>query len=205
MEHFAGQLIAFIKANPDWTMAVIGITAFGESFALVSLLFPGTAILIASGGLISAGAIPLFSTAVAGIIGAAFGDAISFWLGQKFGPLLPGIWPFRRNPEMLRHGTEFFSRYGGGSVFIGRFFGPLRAVIPVAAGMMRMPAPLFYVANILSAIVWVPALIISGELIERSLMISGHSETAMLIIPAAGVIAAVIIYWARRHFAPVRK
>jgi membrane protein DedA with SNARE-associated domain len=205
MDHFAAQLIAFIKANPDWTMTVIGITAFGESFAFLSLLFPGTAILIASGGPISAGAIPLFSTAVAAIIGAVLGDAISFWLGQKFGPLMPGIWPFRHNPEMLRHGTEFFQRYGGASAFIGRFFGPLRAVTPVAAGMMRMPAPLFYVANILSALVWAPALIISGELIERSLMSSGHADTAMLIIAAAGLIAAVIIYWARRHLAPVRK
>ena len=53
--------------------------------------------------------------------------------------------------------------------------------------------------------VWAPVLIISGELIERSLMSSGHTETAMLVIAAAGVIVAVIIYWARRHFALVRK
>src|SRR5579864_3098135 len=143
MEHLAAQLIAFIKANPDWAMSVIGITAFGESFAFLSLLFPGTAILIASGGLVSAGAIPFFSTAAAGIVGAVLGDAISFWLGQKFGPMLPGMWPFRRNPDILRRGMDFFQRYGGASVFIGRFFGPLRAVIPLAAGMMRMPAPLF--------------------------------------------------------------
>ena len=205
MEHFAAQFIAFIKANPDWTMVVIGITAFGESIAFLSLLFPGTAILIASGGLISAGAIPFFSTVVAGIVGAVLGDAVSFWLGQKFGPLLPVIWPFRRNPEMLQYGTDFFKRYGGASVFIGRFFGPLRAVIPVVAGMMGMPVPLFYIANILSALVWAPVLIISGELIERSVMSSGHVEGAMLAIGAAGLIAAVIIYWARRHFALVRK
>jgi membrane protein DedA with SNARE-associated domain len=205
MEHFAAHLIAFIKTNPGWTMGVIGITAFCESLAFLSLLFPGTAILVASGGLVSAGAIPFFSTALAGIVGAVLGDAVSFWLGQKFGPLLPGIWPFRRNPEMLQRGVDFFQRYGGASVFIGRFFGPLRAVIPLAAGMMRMPAPLFYIANILSALVWVPALIISGELIESSVMSSGNAETAMLFIAAAIGIAAVIIYWARRHFVLARK
>lgn len=205
MEHFAIQLIGLIKANPGWTMGIIGLTAFGESFAFLSLLFPGTAILIASGGLVSAGAIPFFSTAAAGIMGAVLGDAISFWLGQKFGPLLPCIWPFRRNPEMLHRGINFFQRYGGASVFIGRFFGPLRAVIPLAAGMMRMPSPLFYVANIASALLWAPALIISGALIERSVLSSSHAELAMLVIAAAGALAAIILYWARRRFALVGK
>jgi len=205
MEHFAVQLIDFIRANPGWAIGVICLTAFGESFAFLSLLFPGTAILIASGGLVSAGALPFAEVAAAGIIGAVLGDAISFWLGQKFGPLLPGIWPFRRNPEMLRRGMEFFQRYGGASVFIGRFFGPLRAVIPLAAGMMRMRASQFYIANIVSALFWAPALVLSGALIERSVVSSGHAELAMLVIAAAGAIAAIIIYWARRRFAWIRK
>jgi membrane protein DedA with SNARE-associated domain len=205
MEHVAAQLIAFIKANPGWAMGVIALTAFGESFAFLSLLFPGTAILVASGGLVSAGAIPFFSTAAAGVVGGVLGDAISFWLGQKFGPVLPRMWPFRRHPEMLERGIEFFRRYGGASVFVGRFFGPLRAVIPLAAGVMRMSPPLFYVANIASAIIWAPALVLSGALIARSIMSSGHAETAVLAIAAAGVAMAAIIYWARRHFMPARK
>ncbi len=200
MEHLAAQLIAFIKANPGWAMSVIGITAFGESFAFLSLLFPGTAILIASGGLVSAGAIPFFSSAVAGIVGATFGDAISFWLGQKFGSVLPGVWPFRTKPDLLRRGIDFFNRYGGASVFIGRFFGPLRAVVPIAAGMMRMPASFFYVANILSAIIWAPILILSGELIAQSLLSSRNAETAVLGLAAAALVVVAIVYWARRRF-----
>jgi membrane protein DedA with SNARE-associated domain len=200
MEHLAAQLIAFIKANPGWAMSVIGITAFGESFAFLSLLFPGTAILIASGSLVSAGAIPFFPTALAGIVGAVLGDSISFWLGQQFGPLLPGIWPFRKNPAMLRRGMDFFNRYGGASVFIGRFFGPLRAVVPIAAGMMRMPVAFFYVANILSAVIWAPVLILSGALIARSLLSGGNAETAILALAAAGLVVVAIVYWARRRF-----
>ncbi len=205
MEHIAAQLIAFIKANPGWAMGVIAVTAFGESFAFLSLLFPGTAILVASGGLVSAGAIPFFSTAVAGIVGGVLGDAISFWLGQKFGPLLPRLWPFNRHPEMLERGMEFFRRYGGASVFIGRFFGPLRAVVPLAAGIMRMPSPFFYAANIASAIIWAPALVLSGALIARSIMSTGHAESVVLAIAAAGLVAAAIIWWARRRFASERK
>jgi membrane protein DedA with SNARE-associated domain len=134
-----------------------------------SLLFPGTAILIASGALVEAGILDPLSPALAGILGAVLGDAISFWLGQKFGPFLSNVRPFRRHPERLENGVSFFERYGTSSVFIGRFFGPLRAVIPLAAGMLHIPPSRFYVANVLSAIIWAPTLIFSGDLLAHSL------------------------------------
>jgi membrane protein DedA with SNARE-associated domain len=96
---------------------------------------------------------------IAGVAGAVLGDSISFWLGQKFGPVLPRLWPFRSHPDLLTRGIVFFERYGGSSVFVGRFIGPLRAVVPLAAGMMHMPTARFYAANILSAVVWAPALV----------------------------------------------
>ena len=74
-------------------MLVIGLTAFVESFVFLSLLFPGTAILIAAGTLVSEGILSPVPTVVAGIAGAVLGDSVSFWLGQKFGPLLPRYGP----------------------------------------------------------------------------------------------------------------
>jgi membrane protein DedA with SNARE-associated domain len=139
MDSLTHQIIGFIAAHPHLAVFVIGATAFGESFAFLSLLFPGTTILIAAGALVKAHAIDPVSAAVAGSIGAILGDAISFWIGRRFGPFIPGIWPFRKHPDTLAQGIGFFKRYGWASVFVGRFFGPLRAVIPLAAGMLKMP------------------------------------------------------------------
>jgi len=169
MDYLAAHVLAFIKAHAEWAAFVIGLVAFGESLVFLSLLFPGTTILVASGVLIDGGILDPVSTVLAGIAGAVLGDAISFWLGQKFGPLLADVWPFRHHSERLRSGIVFFERYGAASVFIGRFFGPLRAVIPLAAGMLHMPTRRFYIANVLSAIVWAPALVFSGDLLARSL------------------------------------
>ena len=146
-------------------MLVIGLTAFVESFVFLSLLFPGTAILIAAGTLVSEGILSPVPTVVAGIAGAVLGNSVSFWLGQKFGPLLPKVWPFRTHPERLMCGIGFFKRYGVHSVFIGQFLGPLRAVIPLVAGMMHMPPLRFNTANVLSAVVWAPALVLFGDLL----------------------------------------
>ena len=70
MDYLAGEVIALIRAHPDWAALIIGIVAFGESFVFLSLLFPGTAILIASGTLVSEGILSPFPTVAAGIVGA---------------------------------------------------------------------------------------------------------------------------------------
>jgi membrane protein DedA with SNARE-associated domain len=190
MDYLGTQILAFIETNPGWAMFVIGLTAFGESFVFLSLLFPGTTILIAAGALISAGILDPISSVIAGIVGAVLGDSVSFWFGQKFGPLLPKIWPLRGHPERLTHGISFFKRYGGSSIFIGRFFGPLRAVVPLAAGMMNMPPSGFYTANVLSAVVWAPALVLSGDLLIRWL---GQENLATKIFSITLVAAALTL------------
>jgi membrane protein DedA with SNARE-associated domain len=199
MDHLASQILVFIRVHPEWAAFVIGLVAFGESFVFLSLLFPGTTILIASGALIEAGILDPFLPAMAGIVGAALGDAISFWLGRKFGPLLSDIWLFRRHPERLMRGITFFDRYGTSSVFIGRFFGPLRAVIPLAAGMLCMPPPRFYVANILSAMIWAPALVLSGDLLAHSLG-AENLATKILYVTVLATALVLIAPWARRLF-----
>jgi undecaprenyl-diphosphatase len=62
----------------------------------------------------------------------------------------------------LPRGIDFFQRHGGKSVFIGRFYGPLRASIPLAAGVLRMPAMRFWIADIASALLWAPLLLLAG-------------------------------------------
>jgi membrane protein DedA with SNARE-associated domain len=199
MDSLATEILAVIKAYPGWAAFVIGLTALGESLAFVSLLFPGTVILITSGALIAEGVLAPIVPAAAGIVGAVLGDAISFWIGKKFGPLLPKIWPFRAHPERLTLGIRFFARYGGVSIFIGRFFGPLRAVVPLAAGMMNMPTGRFYVANVLSAIVWAPTLIYFGDWLSRTL---GPDElaTKVFYITLIAALLTALAPWLRRRF-----
>jgi len=198
MDYFTTHALGFIKSYPEWALFVIGLTAFGESFVFLSLLFPGTAILIAAGTLVSEGVLKPFPTITAGIIGAVLGDAVSFWLGGKFGPALAALWPFRNHPERLARGVRFFERFGSSSVFIGRFFGPLRAVVPLVAGMMRMPAMRFYAANILSALVWAPTLVFLGDELTQLL---GHEGLATKILFIAVAVGAVLVLaaWLQRQ------
>src|SRR5690242_13136995 len=108
MADLAQTLLDFIKSHQSWAVAVMFVTAFGESFAFLSLLFPGTGILIAAGTLLRTGSLPIVPILIGAILGAVLGDSVSYWLGRRFGPGIAGLWPFRRNPGLLVSGIGFF-------------------------------------------------------------------------------------------------
>jgi membrane protein DedA with SNARE-associated domain len=53
------------------------------------------------------------------------------------------------------------------SIFIGRFFGPLRASVPLAAGIFEMSYWPFQIANFVSALVWSAALLLFGDVMAH--------------------------------------
>ena len=173
------------------------VTAFGESFAFISLLFPGTSLLIAAGALMAAGSLPYFPVMAGAVLGAVLGDTVSFWIGHRFGPGIARVWPFTRSPELLPSGIRFFARHGGKSVFIGRFFGPVRAVIPLAAGVMRMQRGRFWLANVTSALVWAPMLLFAGDAVgDVGDRLIGSANTVMLVFAGLTLFGIAGIVWA---------
>ena len=197
MEDLVQPTLDFIAANAHWAAAIMFITAFGESFAFVSLLFPGTSLLIAAGALMAAGTLPYGPVIVGAVVGAVLGDTVSYWLGRRYGGGIARIWPFSRNPELLPSGIAFFERHGGKSVFIGRFFGPVRAVIPLAAGIMRMPPGAFWFANVTSAIVWAPMLLLVGDTVgEAGGRLIGSTNTVLLVFGGLTLFGIAGAVWA---------
>src|SRR6202047_4152745 len=202
MDAVAQPLLDFIKAHSDWAALVMFITAFGESFAFISLLFPGTTVLIAAGTLLSEGALPYASILIGAVLGAVLGDSISYWLGHNFGGGIAQIWPFSRHPELLSRGILFFERHGGKSVFIGRFFGPIRAVIPLAAGIMQMPRDRFWFANVTSALVWAPMLLFAGDAVgDVGDRMIGSANTVVLVLGGLTLFGIAGIVWAAKKSA----
>src|ERR1700687_3505943 len=104
MEDLAQPLLDFIKEHQSWAIAMTLITGFVESFAFLSLLFPGVTLLIAAGTLMEAGALSYLPVIVGAILGAVLGGSVSYWIGRRFGSGLARLWAFRRNPAPLPSG-----------------------------------------------------------------------------------------------------
>jgi membrane protein DedA with SNARE-associated domain len=77
------------------------------------------------------------------------------------------MWPLSRYPEMLPRAERFVGKWGVPGIFIGRFFGPLRAAVPLAAGVFEMPYWHFQFANFSSAFVWSATLLLFGDAISK--------------------------------------
>jgi membrane protein DedA with SNARE-associated domain len=197
MEDLVHPTLAFISTHAGWAFAVMFVTSFGESFAFLSLLFPGTSLLIAAGALMATGSLPYFPVLAGAILGAVLGDSVSYWIGRRFGGAIARVWPFTRNPELLPSGIRFFARYGGLSVFIGRFFGPMRAVIPLAAGVMQMPRERFWIANVASALVWAPMLLFVGDAVGKlGQRLIGSANLVLLVVGGFVLFGIGGVVWA---------
>ncbi|MBV9556011.1 MAG: DedA family protein [Pseudolabrys sp.] len=162
LEEIANEVVAFVQRNETWAIPVVFALAFGESLVFISLLLPATVALFGIGGLIAATGISFVPICTAAAVGAALGDWLSFWIGEVFKDRAGNIWPLSRYPDMLPRGHDFVEKYGIYAVFLGRFFGPLRATVPLAAGILGMPLWHFQFANITSAIVWALGLLGAG-------------------------------------------
>jgi membrane protein DedA with SNARE-associated domain len=197
MEEIVQPLLDFISVNAHWAVVIMFVTAFGESFAFVSLLFPGTSLLIAAGALMAGGTLPYWPVMFGAVIGAVLGDSVSYWIGRRYGGGIARLWPFNCDPRLLPSGIAFFSRHGGKSVFIGRFFGPVRAVVPLAAGIMRMPSGRFWFANVTSALVWAPMLLLAGDAVgEAGERLVGSANTLVLVFGGLTLFGIAGVVWA---------
>lgn len=210
MHDIVHTFIEFIRQHGAWAGPVMFVVSFGESFVGLSLLFPGTTIMVIAGTLARwpfnpHGVLDVWPLMIGGILGAVTGDAISFWAGKKFGHMLEKHWYFVRHPDLLTRGYQFFDRFGTASVFVGRFFGPVRACIPLVAGIMEMSWRQFWIANIGSALVWAPALLLLGTSFRVTFRALGMRRGEELGLSIAVIFIVMALIWLARHHGAFEK
>jgi len=163
IEEYGHQIVEFVRAHEAWAAPIVFALAFGESLAFVSLILPAWAALVGIGVLIGQGELAFVPVWLAGAVGAALGDWLSYWIGAKFKSSIAGVWPFTRHPDLLPRGEAFIKRWGVMAIFIARFSGPLRASVPIVAGIFGMPYWSFQIANFTSALLWAAVLLELGD------------------------------------------
>lgn len=201
---YVQPLTLWLHANPNWALLITGLISFAESLAIIGSIIPGSVTMTAIGILAGSGVLDIGLTFFAATLGAIAGDSASYTLGYIFSDHLDDMWPFRRYPHWLSYGKDYFARHGGKSVMIGRFFGPLRSIIPVIAGMLHMNRWYFLLANILSAIGWSILYVMPGVLIgAASSELSTERATSLfmsiLLFLAAAWFISQGMRWLFRH------
>jgi len=152
----------WVTDYPFWSGAIIFLVAMVESLAIIGIIVPGVAIMFAIGTLISNGTLDMLTTTLWAASGASVGDGLSFALGKHYKEKIYTVSWFEKRPDFLKKGHAFFEKYGIFSILIGRFVGPIRAVIPLVAGILDMPLKQYVPINIIASILWAPAYLFPG-------------------------------------------
>ncbi len=144
-----------------WGYWVILVFSLLESLVFVGLFVPGMFVVLFVGFASANGVLDLGDLIWFVAIGGIIGDSLSYYLGTK------GTKFFRLENKFLKYshlekGKEFFRQHGNKSIFLGRFIGPLRSIVPFIAGLTRMKKEAFLFWNITSGFVWATTILLLG-------------------------------------------
>ena len=198
-------LVAWIGTHPLAAGGLVFLIAFCDALAVVGIVVPALPLLFAVGVMIGLGHVSGPYALAAAACGAFAGDALSFWIGHRFGPRLRGVWPFSRYPQLLDRGEGLFRRHGSKGIVIARFVGAVRPFVPAVAGMLRMPLRRYFPVSGFAAIAWAACFLAPGWLFGASYdavaAVADRLALALLALLAALALAWAAVLYTWRWFA----
>ena len=200
-------------ASP-WAYLLVGLLAAAEAAAFVGLVIPGETAMLLGGVLVAGGHAGLGWMLAAAIVGAVGGDSLGYELGRRFADPLRGSRLGRRiGPDRWQRAEDYLSTRGGKAVFLGRWVGVLRALIPFVAGASRMPYRVFLPYNLAGGVLWAATFVVAGYLAGHSYRrVEQVAGRASLVLAGLLVLVAAVVLtarWVSRHpdraMAPVQR
>ncbi len=140
----------------------LALIVFLETGAMIFFL-PGDSLLIIAGIYAAKGDLDLLALNALLIPMAILGDALSYTIGKRIGPMIFSR-PKSRffNPAHVQAAHEFYERHGGKAIIIARFMPLVRTFVPVVAGVAKMGYRKFAAFNVIGGAAWVASMTVTG-------------------------------------------
>ncbi|RFZ82973.1 DedA family protein [Mucilaginibacter terrenus] len=146
------------------------IVVFAETGLFFGFFLPGDYLLFLAGILSAAGIIqvPVYVLVLSLIAAGILGNFTGYWFGYRTGPVL-----FSKNDSLFfkkRYivvAEEFYAKYGGMALILGRFFPIVRTFAPIFAGVVKVDIKKFTLYNIIGSVAWVTTLTLAGYFLGR--------------------------------------
>lgn len=189
------ELLAGLAGLAAWqVLAVVAGVGLVEGTGVLGYVVPGLATLVAAGSLASAGVVPLPWLLAVAITSAVVGDSTGYWLGRLVGPRLERSGPGRLLGEKRwSDGRRFLVRRGFWAVVAGRWFGPVRAIVPLLAGASGMTYGSFVKANLLGIVSYSTTAVLAGFGMASLLDGFATAFSAALPVAVAALLVAVLL------------
>jgi membrane-associated protein len=156
------ELQHFVELYGVWVYALLFLIIFAETGLVVTPFLPGDSLLFTAGALAAReNMLNLWIVLPLLLVAAIAGDAVNYAVGHFVGPkvfrseTMDSFWHRLLNRKHLQQAHEFFERYGGKAVVLGRFVPIVRTFVPFVAGAGSMSYPQFVFFNVTGGILWV--------------------------------------------------
>lgn len=212
MGDLSGFLEGFVQQHGLWVYALLFAIIFAETGLVILPFLPGDSLLFTVGALAAPGENrgPILNIwwslgllTAAGIIG----DAVNYHLGKAIGPRIfkteagTGSSFLERmlNRRHLKRANEFFEKYGGKAVILGRFVPIVRTFVPFVAGAGAMNYSKFVLFNIVGAFVWVWLCIWAGWFFGNIPWVRKNFEAVVIGIIVVSVLPVFVELWLEKR------
>ncbi|WP_164112922.1 MULTISPECIES: DedA family protein [Sphingobacterium] len=184
---------------------IVCLIVFAETGLFFGFFLPGDYLLFLAGLFCALDKIDVdITTMYLGILLAGIlGNFAGYWFGHRTGPML-----FKRKDSLIFKrkyvvmAEEFYQKYGGTALVIGRFVPIIRTFAPIFAGVVKLDFKKFVLYNVLGAFIWVSVLTLSGyylgELFPSIINYVEYIIVGMILIAFLPIIIALIKRWLKR-------
>ena len=192
------EIIFWLKENPQWiAIGIIG-ASFIESFALVGIIVPGVVMLAIISGL-AAASLSIYEVVLIAYFSSLLSDVASFFIGFSLRKSIHKIWPFTKYPNLLNQGRSFFEKYGILGLFIGKFIGPVRPLLPITAGTLDMEMRKFFLIEIFSCFIWALIYTIPGYYAAQTVVSNNNPLDSLWFWIGIIVLFVLIRYFSKKY------
>jgi len=206
--HSDRHLLEIVRAYGAWVYGLLFAIVFAETGLVVAPFLPGDSLLFATGALCATGA--LSTPAAAGLLAlAAFsGNAVNYTVGRTIGPRVfsatdrSALSHRLLNRDHLQRAHQFFERYGGKAVVLGRFVPIVRTFVPFVAGAAEMPTRSFVFYNALGAAGWVGLCLGAGLLFGNVPIVKENFSLVTIGIVFVSLLPVIVEYVRHRLHRP---
>jgi membrane-associated protein len=200
--HIDNYLFVLIQDYGTWVYGILFLIIFVETGLVFMPLLPGDSLLFAAGSFCAGVQIDdelaqlnLIVVLSLLIIAAILGDALNFWIGQKYGQKLAqvkiGKYALLKEKH-LQQTHDFFEKHGSKTIIIARFVPIVRTFAPFTAGLANMRYNVFFKYNVVGGIGWVLGLTLLGYFFGNLPIVRENFETVIFGIIGLSLLPMII-------------
>jgi membrane-associated protein len=203
--HADRHLADFVRLYGSWVYGLLFAIVFAETGFVVTPFLPGDSLLFATGALCATGILSAPAAAALLASAAFLGNAVNYSIGRLVGPRVFAAgdrsgWLHRTlNREHLERAHDFFRRYGGKAVVLGRFVPIVRTFVPFVAGAARMRPDAFALYNLAGAGGWVGLCVGAGLLFGNVPAVRQNFSLVTIGIVIVSLLPVAFEYMAHRR------